>query len=462
MMKNSNSKSKTQGIQRRQFIKGAALSAAAFTIVPRHVLGGKGFQAPSDTLNIAGVGIGSMGRSNLSKLTSENIVALCDIDEAYIAKAKIEDKPIREYFSKAKFYRDFRKMLEEQSDIDAVVIATPDHTHAIIASAAMKMGKHVYVQKPLTYTVQEARELAKIAEETGVVTQMGNQGHSSDDARKINEWIWDGAIGDVREVHVWTNRPLWPQGIPAPTEKVAIPDTLDWELFLGPAPYVPYHPAYHPWNWRGWADYGVGALGDMGAHLIDHPNWALKLGYPSTVHGVSSAWLKEPINAKSYPLATIVTYEFPEREGMPPVTMTWYDGGLMPPRPDELAEGATLNPGGGVLMVGDKGKLMHGTYGSNPTLLPQSAMDSYKQPAPTLKRIEVSHEMNWANACKGEGEATSPFSYAAPLTETMLLGIVALRAPGQKLMYDGSKMQFTNNPEMDQYLKREYRGNWGM
>ncbi len=448
-MKSENNFGK-KGMPRRNFLKSAALSATAFTIVPRHVLGGPGYQAPSDTLNIAGVGVGGMGKSNLSKLESENIVALCDVDEAYAG-------PVFEKYVKAKRYKDFRKMLEEQKDIDAVVIATPDHTHAVIAKAAMSHGKHVYVQKPLTYTVHEARELAKTAEDTKVVTQMGNQGHSSEGARLINEWIWDGAIGDVKEVHVWTNRPIWPQGIPFPTETPPVPSTLDWDLFLGPAPYRAYNPAYTPFKWRGWVDYGVGALGDMGAHLIDHPNWALKLGYPSVIQASST-----PFNGESYPSASMVTYEFPKRESMPPVTLTWYDGGFMPPKPEEMEQDEAMNTTGGVLYVGSKGKLMHETYGSNPRLLPKSKMESYNQPKPSIPRIEVTHEMNWVEACKGNGEATSPFSYAAPLTEKMLLGVIALRKPGQRLMYDGNKMEFTNMPEVNQYLTREYRDNWNL
>ncbi len=457
-MKKQPSISKKNNLPRREFLKGAAMSAASFMIVPRYVLGGKGYVAPSDKLNVAGIGVCGMGKANLANLKSENIVALCDIDEGLV-----NERGLRKEYPKAKFYRDYRTMLSEMGDdIDGVVIATPDHSHAVITMHCMKEGKHVYVQKPLTFTVKEARELAKAAEETGVVTQMGNQGHSSDDARKINEWIWDGAIGDVQEVHVWTNRPIWPQGIPAPTEKVSTPNTLDWDLYLGPAQQVGYHPAYHPFAWRGWANFGVGALGDMGAHLIDHPNWALKLGYPHKITASSTPWLTEPINGASYPMATMVTYEFAEREGMPPVTLTWYDGGLMPPRPEEMEEGEKLNTTGGVIMVGSKGKLMHETYGANPRLMPKSLADSYQAPKPTLKRIATNHEMNWANACKGEGEATCPFSYASPLTEKMLLGVVALRVPGETLVYDGNKMAFTNKPEMNQYLHREYRQGWSL
>lgn len=443
---------------RRAFVKGAAMSAAAFTIVPRHVLGGKGFVPPSDKVNIAGVGVGGMGKSNLKNLASENIVALCDVDFNYAG-------PVFQTYPKAKQYKDYRKMLE-QKDIDAVVIATPDHSHAVIAMDCMKLGKHVYVQKPLTYTVQEARELTKAAKKyPKVVTQMGNQGHSIDDTRRIHEWINDGAIGKVTEVYVWTNRPIWPQGVPKPTETVAVPSTLDWELFLGPAPQRAYNPAYHPFKWRGWVDYGVSAIGDMGAHLIDQPNWALNLGAPTTITATSTPFGKDGDKKgshESHPLSTFITYEFAARGDMPPVKMYWYDGGLMPPRPDELPDGEMLPTGGGVLMIGDKGKLLHETYGEKPRLLPASNMQEYKQPAAKLPRIKTSHEMNWANAIKGTDKISCDFAYAGPLTETMLLGVVATMVPGMKLKWDSANMKITNLPEAEQFLKREYRQGWAL
>ncbi|MEO0332300.1 MAG: Gfo/Idh/MocA family oxidoreductase, partial [Bacteroidota bacterium] len=307
---------KKNALPRRDFLKGAATSAASFMIVPRHVLGGTGYQAPSDTVNVAAIGAGGMGANNMRNLTSQSIVALADVDYNRVKESVSRDDraELKAAYEKAPWYKDFRKMMEEQKDdIDAVVIATPDHFHAVAASAAMQMGKHVYVQKPLTYSVKEARELKRIAKETGVVTQMGNQGHSSDDARQVNEWVQAGAIGPVREVHVWTNRPIWPQGVPRPTAEVGndmkwnrggledrmikamhgkykVPKDLDWDVFLGPAPYREYHPIYHPFNWRGWVDWGVGALGDMGAHLVDHPYWALGLEYPDTVQGTSTPW----------------------------------------------------------------------------------------------------------------------------------------------------------------------------
>jgi predicted dehydrogenase len=496
-------------IPRRTFIQQTAAAAAGLTIVPRHVLAGGGTPAPSDTFNVAGVGVGGMGRSNLINLASQNIVALCDVDWGYADKAlgRLErdaasaegridasstDKErqsrterarnMRDLATKvprARRYTDFRKMLDQQKDIDGIVVATPDHMHATIALAAMDAGKHVYVQKPLCWAVSEARELMRKAASTKVTTQMGNQGHSMDDARKAIEYIWSGAIGEVREVHVWTNRPLayWPQGVPRPEKyegdlsdlkwnmdgvqtrlanamgSYPVPDTLSWNLFLGVAPEVIYHPIYHPFNWRGWSDWGVGALGDMGAHLIDHPFWALDLGYPTSVETVST-----PFNKASYPMATITYYDFPARGDKPPVRLTWYDGGLLPPKPLELEEGE-LDKGGGVMFVGSKGKLLHDTYGLNPRLLPTSLHEAVGTPPQKLPRIPVSHEMNWVQAAKGEAEASSPFSYAARLTEVMILGIVALRA-GSKIAYDGENMRITNNPAANEFLTREYRTGW--
>jgi predicted dehydrogenase len=456
-------------------------------------------------LNIAIVGAGGMGMSNAESLVSENIVALCDVDFGYVerqlaGRGKDRDgKPrpagvqLQEKFAKAKRYADFRQMLEKQKDIDAVVIATPDHLHAVIANAAMQAGKHVYVQKPLASSVHEARVLRATAKRTGVVTQMGNQGHSTEGARLINEWIQAGIIGPVREVHVWTNRPIWPQGIPRPTpppepqygampapswnqrrinEALAmgmwgsypVPEGVDWALYLGPvAADVPYHPVYHPFNWRGWVDFGVGALGDMGAHLIDHPYWALGLTYPTSIEATSTPWGGPRDNPVSYPLAMTVHYEFPARGGQPPVKLSWYDGGLMPPRPDMLPDAVALNREGGVIFVGEKGILMHETYGANPRVYPDALMQRAQAVPRTIPRIEVRHEMNWAMACKGQAQAVSPIEYAAPLTETMLLGVVALRAgQGRKILYDAERMAITNVPEANQYLTRTYRAGWSI
>ena len=497
---------------RRDFLVSTAIAATGLMIVPRHVLGGTGYTPPSDRLNIAGIGVGGMGMHNIRALAGENIVALCDVDWHYTEKSfrrmldaqgkaqarldkaqtvqerlELQDQIKQTHLLSSKFdsikrYTDYRRMLEQQKDIDAVVIATPDHLHAVIASAAMNHGKHVYVQKPLTWSIHEARELAgKARDNPKIVTQMGNQGHSTNDARLINEYIAAGAIGQVSEVHVWTNRPLayWPQGIPRPQARprpddanwnegaemdrlanamvgnYPKPEGLAWDLFLGPGPVVDYHPVYHPFNWRGWVDWGVGAIGDMGAHLIDSPFWSLDLGFPTAVETVST-----PFNHASYPMATMTYYEFPARGSRPPVKLTWYDGSLLPPGLEALGAGQ-MSKDGGVLYVGDKGKLIHETYGANPRLLPQSLHDSVGTPPQKFARIKTSHEMNWVEACKGQAEASSPFAYAARLTEVMLLGVVSLRADG-RIEYDAENMRITNKPAANAFLRREYREGWAV
>lgn len=457
-----NSVSKNLRLTRREFLGRSATAAAGLMIVPRHVLGGKDYKTPSDTLNIGCVGVGGQGSWDTRKVSTENIVAMCDVDDEQVEKFLNSDRnepQHLEMYRKARKYRDFRIMLEKEKNIDAITVTTPDHTHAVIAMTAIKMGKHVFVQKPLTHTVKEASLLAKAAKEANVVTQMGNQGHAGEGARLINEWIWDGAIGDVRQVYVWTNRPIWPQGIEAPKEIPSVPSTLDWNLWLGPARFRPYHPAYMPFVWRGWWDFGTGALGDMGAHLIDQPFWALKLEHPTTVQASSTRFTED-----SYPVAEIIAYEFPGRGKMPPVTMTWYDGGVMPPRPDELEEGRLMgDEGGGVLFIGDKGVLMCSTYGENPRLIPESRMQEYKRPEKTIPRSPGIHE-EWIEAIKAGKKSTTDFSYSATLTEVMLLGNVAIRmqAHNTKLRWDGKKMEFTNLPEANQYLYKVYRPGWSL
>ena len=519
-------------VTRRRFIQTAATAAASLTIVPRRVLG-RGFQAPSDTVNVATVGVSGMGAVNTRAVMSQNVVALCDVDFALLdsrlaewakppkppanrstapapapppqpwrdfgpSKAQVAadarwpaqdsdatlQRFVTEQLPRVKKYRDYREMLEKQKDLDGIIIATPDHMHAVIASNAMTLGKHVYVQKPLCWSVHEARHLAKKARETKVVGQMGNQRHSADVSRRGVEYILNGALGDIREVHVWTNRPwgFWPQGIPRPaalktdaaqlpwnnrgvmqrlgaamagsTGAYPAPDTLSWDLFLGVAPQVDYHPLYHPFNWRGWVDWGQGALGDMGAHLMDFPVWALKLGLPTVIETETT-----PFNGVCYPNATTTLFEFPARQGMPPVKLTWYDGGLMPSDPDEL-EGETLDPAGGVLYVGKKAKLLHYTAGGR--LLPNKKHNDYGPPKERLPRVPHNdHEMNWINAIRGKDQLSCPFDYAAHLTEIMLLGVVSLRA-NSRLEYDPASGRVTNNLAANDYLTREYRQGWAL
>ncbi len=511
-------------------------------IVPRHVLG-QGMTPPSDMVNIAIVGINGMGASNAQAVMSQNIVAICDVDEGLV-DAKLEEwrkslqpppprqpgqggggnrqggaapatldwenfgpsalqraaneqwKPapgntnlkrfMDEQAPRLKRHQDYRKMLAKQKDIDALIIATPDHMHAPIASAAMAVGKHVYVQKPMCWSVGEARHLARqAAANPKLVTQMGNQGHSYDEARRGQDYLAAGVIGDITEVHVWTNRPLayWPQGIPRPAEfngdwkklgwgngevmsrladsfthnvSTRTPHGLNWDLFLGASREIDYHPIYHPFNWRGWVDWGQGALGDMGAHLVDHPVWGLKLGDPTTIETVST-----PFNGVSYPNATITHYTFAARDGMPPVTMTWYDGGFMPQRPFELGD-VKLEAGGGVLYVGSKGKMLQDNTGSKPRLLPVELHNTLGAPAEKTPRVpNQNHEMNWVNAIRGTDTISCPFSYAAHLTEIMLLGIASLRA-GKKLTYDGPNMRVTNSVAANDFLTRSYRKGFGL
>jgi predicted dehydrogenase len=362
-------------------------------------------------------------------------------------------------------------MLEEQKDIDAVIVATPDHTHAVIAMTAMERGKHVYVQKPLTHSVQEARLLTEAAHKYKVATQMGNQGRSGEGARLICEWVWAGAIGKVREAHAWTNRPVWPSGIEVerPGETPEVPASLDWDLWLGPARLRPYHPTYHPAKWRAWWDFGTGSLGDMGCHLIDPLFWALKLKYPTSVEAnVSKYWhaffQESAAKNEMFPRSTIVRFRFPAREEMPEVDLTWWDGGLLPSRPHALEAGRRLGDlDGGILLIGDEGIIKAGCYGESPRLVPEAAMKKYKRPPKTLERIPEGadgHEQDWIRACKGGPPACSNFDYSGPLSETVLMGNLAVRFPDRELFWNGEAMEVTNDPDANAYVKREYREGW--
>ena len=444
---------------RRAFLA-AGSAAFAFTIVPRHVLGGPKFVPPSERVRVAGIGAGGMGGGDIATHAKNGaeIVALCDVDETRAAG-------LFNAFPKARRYKDFRQMLDkEAANIDAVTVGTPDHTHAVAAMAAIRAGKHVYCQKPLTHTLYECRQLTKAAHEAGVATQMGNQGHASEGARLTNEWIQAGIIGDVREVHVWSDRAgkLWKQGITRPTDTPAVPPTLDWDLWLGPVAHRPYHPAYAPVSWRGWRDFGTGALGDMGCHIIDHPVWALGLGAPTSVEARTtldgSVDDKNQPNFETYPIASIINFEFPARGKQPPVRMTWYDGGLMPPTPAEMPDGKRLHDNG-VLYIGSKGVMHHSSHGGMPELFPAALHEEAKSVAKTIER-SPGHYEEWLIACKGGPRPVSNFDYAGPMTETVLLGVLALRSPGKRLLWDAAQFKVTNAPELDQHLHIEYRKGW--
>jgi predicted dehydrogenase len=437
-------------VSRRQFMGGAA-AAMAFTVIPGSVLS----QPPSEKLNVAAVGAGGMGAGNTRACAAAgaNIVALCDVDWK-------KGQEGFKRFPEAKKYKDFRRMLDNEKSIDAVIVATPDHFHTVAAMAAMRRGKHVYVQKPLTRLVSEARALTEAARKYKVVTQMGNQGHSGDGVRNICEWIWDGAIGEIREVHAWTNRPVWPQGIDRPKGEDPVPDTLDWDLWIGPAPMRPYlDGVYNPFVWRGWWDFGGGALADMACHVLDPVFWALKLKYPTSVEASCTE-----VNNETFPLASIVHYEFPARGDMPPVKVHWYDGGLKPEKPEALGGMQIGQAASNVLFIGNKGVLRCGEYGDDPHLFPLSLMREYERPPKTLERVNTSHEGNWLEACKTGGRATSNFDYAGPLTEMVVMGNLAIRPEnvGKKLEWDGENMRVTNDEKANDYVQMHYREGWSL
>ncbi len=468
---------------RRDFVRNSALAAAGFFIVPRHVLGGNGYIAPSDKLNVASIGVGGQGRgdlANIAKHANVNIVALCDVSD----KASQQS---RENFPKAKYYKDFREMLaKEHKNIDAVSVSTPDHTHAVATLAAIQLGKHVYVQKPLTHSIHEARVLTEAARKYKVVTQMGNQGGSGEGVRIMKEIVDAGMIGEVHTVHCWTNRPVWPQGLPTPTGKHAVPDELNWDLWLGPAPYIDYNPAYLPFNWRGWWNFGTGALGDMACHIMDPVFRILPILYPSSVEcSLATIWQEmwnDTMNPDSCPPSSIIHLTYPKIKGEGEIKVTWYDGGLMPRRPDELGPDEAMgNWDGGVIFEGTKGKIMCDCYGQNPRLLPTIRMKEEKLPQPVLKRVPEGHHHQWVNACLagyGKGETSSPFDYAGPFTESILIGNLAIRSfmmknPNltgwsdkylgrKRLLWDAQNLRITNFEEANQFVKREYRNGWSL
>lgn len=447
-------------VTRREMLAGAAAAALGSTMLPElpgAKAAGKTPGPPSDTVNVAQIGCGGKGHSDcrLTEQAGGRIVALCDVD------AKRGGALLKAY-PKAKKYKDFRRLFDEMGkDIDAVVVSTPDHMHARISLQAMAMGKGVYCQKPLTRTVHEARLMTEAVAKYKVATQMGNQGHSKGGNETTTEYMRAGAIGTVREVHVWTDRPVkwWPQGMGLPTGKIPVPPTLEWDHWLGVAPHRPYHPSYLPFVWRGWVGFGTGALGDIACHSMDSPFVCLGLTAPTSVKASCS-----PFNGVSFPTWSIIEYQFPAVGGRAAVKLVWYDGGKKPPRPQELEQGRKLGDNG-VLYVGDKGKMLGGGGGYVCRILPEKKMLEFPVPKPTLPR-PGGHYTDWISACKGEKRngrrivAGSHFGYAGPMTEAALLGNIALYYPGQELKWDPRKMTFTNKSEADRHLKSEYRKGW--
>ncbi|MDB6031381.1 MAG: oxidoreductase domain protein [Verrucomicrobiales bacterium] len=437
---------KKNQIHRRSFLQRTALATAALSfpfISTRNVLGA------NERLNIAAIGAGGKGAVDVDGCSSENIYALCDVDEKNAAGTF-------QKFPKAKLYKDFRKMLEQEKSIDAVTISTPDHMHFPAAMMAMKMGKHVYCQKPLTHTVEEARRLTEAARKYKVATQMGNQGHSDKWLRRNVELVQSGVLGKVREAHCWTDRPIWPQGVNRPTDSTLVPSTLDWEAWLGVAPERPYSPAYVPFKWRGYWDFGTGALGDMGCHVYDMPYWALKLGAP-----ISVVAEQEGMTQESPPKASTITYEFGEREGLSATRFVWYDGGRKPSA--ELVKGKKLGTNG-VILVGDKDTLFVPSYWGRGEFLSGSTYDDFKSVAETLPKasnFDKCHYEEWIMACKGGPKAYSNFDYAGPLTEMILLGNVALRS-GKKIEWNAKKMKVTNDKDANRLLTKKYRKGYGV
>jgi hypothetical protein len=443
---------KAKRISRRSFV-GDIAAGAAFTIVPRHVLG-RGFRAPSDKLNIACIGCGGKGRSDIDGVAAENIYALCDVDWSMAQDAF-------QAFPKAKRFRDYREMLDKEGkNIDAVTVSTPDHSHAAAGVAAMKLGKHAFVQKPLARTLGEVRTLAQAARQYKVATQMGNQGHTHEGTRLIREWVEAGAIGAVREVNFWTNRPWWPQGIDRPLEEYHVPQTLDWNLWLGPAAERPYHPAYAPFKWRGWWDFGTGSLGDMACHIMDASFWTLDLGYPTRVEPESTPLFKE-----TAPSTSRITYWFPAKASRPEVKVVWRDGAVYPPRPPELADDAAWPPdtGGGQLWIGSGGKLVAGTYADDPTLLDAAKMaDITAHPVPQKYPRSQGVYAEWIAAAKGGAPAGSAFDrYSGAFTEMVLLGCLAVRV-GKTLEIDPATGAVKNVTVPSEYIQPAYRAGWSL
>lgn len=467
---------------RRKFIKNTSIGVAGFFIVPRHVIG-KGYVAPSDKLNIGAIGVGGQGSRDIqgfAKSPSVNIVALADVDDRQSLKT-------RELFPRAAYYHDFREMLDkEKNNIDACSISTPDHTHAVATLSAMQLGKHVYTQKPLTHDIWEARILTQAASKYKVVTQMGNQGGSGKGVRRMKELYDAGLIGDVYKVEAWTNRPVWPQGLAPLSGKYPIPKELSWDLWLGTAPMMDYNPGYHPVNWRGWWRFGTGALGDMACHIMDPIYRVLPIDFPESVEcSVANNWsdfFKAIDQSESAPIASVIHLHYPTRDGKRKIKVSWYDGGIMPEKPEELQPGEPFgSPDGGMMFIGTKGKLLADCYGANARLLPLSREEEARAVPETIARVPEGHYLQWVNACiagYGNAKTSSDFEYAGPFVESILIANLALRShalknpdaknaedrfPGRKrLFWDAQNMRITNFEAANQFVKRQYRAPWSL
>ncbi len=457
---------------RRRFLETSA-GVAGITILPRYVIGGRGYLAPSDRINIALIGAGSQGIGDMKGLLQEpdtQIVAIADpsretkprgerrsagrtgalrvIEEMYEAERPGEKpKPSAQY-------SDFRQMFDKEKGIDAVLVATPDHTHAIAVMAAIRAGKHVFCEKPLCHKISEVRKITEASREAKIATQMGNQGHSGEGIRLTCEWIWDGAIGSVREVHGWAKSSYYRAPGTRPVETPPVPEGLDWDLWIGPAVYRPYHPFYHPGVWRFWHEFGTGVLGDFACHHLDPAFWALKLVHPTSVQA-----RRDTPGKDSFPKASIVTFEFPERGTMPPVKLYWYDGGLMPERPAELEKGREFpGDGHGILFIGDKGKIVCPGWGGTPRIIPETAMREYRRPPRSLPRSK-GHQRDWLDACKGGPMPSANFEAVSPMVESILMGVIAV-ITGQRLEWDGPGMRCTNYPPANDWVTPIYRSGW--
>lgn len=458
-------------VSRRSLLAAGAVGAAAPLVVGRHVLGGEGQQAPSETLRIAAVGVGGMGGAYLAGCKREKVVALCDLDHQRSA-------PVFQAFPSAARYHDFRKMLDKEAkNFDALIIATPDHTHALILMAAFRLEKHVYCAKPITHTIGEARKIREaLARSKGLVTMSSVQSSASDAARRTTEVLTSGAIGPVRDLHIWCSHPVYPCSLVRPKETPAPPAGMDWDMWIGPAPYRPYHPVYHPVGWRAWWDFGSGNVADMACHTLHVYFRELKLGAPSAVYGCASTRYEGFFQRASTPEceshANVVTWEFPARGELPPLCVHWYDGGMKPHRPTELDRSLGM-PHDGLLFVGEKGKLMAAYTGGNPfrrggkprgpaggILLPEDEFRDFPDPPPTLPRVQ-DHYQEWTQACKSGSRTSCPVDFGCEMTEMALLGTIALRT-GRVLEWDAAGMRITNTEQANALVDPPYRAGWSL